>query len=174
MPSHTLARRRKNAGAQASSPGSAMSGDLVWNSLNRSFVGSDSGPGKGFHHFPRSFGIGDPFVVELIGTRCDAAVAFAGIDHSGITAVHQLGEMVFGLSVLACVADQHLRKLGVLYAVILLATLTKRAAIKADDRRVAEIGVDAIEAGRVCDRHIDVVGPRHRLSHHDLLLLCRI
>src|SRR5216684_3977872 len=86
------------------------------------------------HHFARPFGIGDPFVVELIGACRDAAVAFAGIDHSGITAVHQLEEMVFGLSVLACVADQHLRKLGVLNAVILLATLPKRAAIKPDDR----------------------------------------
>src|SRR5450755_5082673 len=89
-----LPRRRKNAGAQASSLGSAMSGDLVWNSLDRSFVGSHGGPGKGFHHFPCSFGIGDPLVVELVGARRDAAVAFAGIDHSGITAVHQLEEMV--------------------------------------------------------------------------------
>src|SRR5260370_41678810 len=170
MPSPTLPRRRKNAGAQASSPGSAMSGDLVWNSLKRSFVGSDSGPGKGFHQFPRSFRIGDPLVVELIGACRDAAVAFAGIDHSGITTVHQLEEMIFGLSVLACVADQHLRKLGVLNAVILFATLPKRAAIKADDRRVSEIGIDAVEAGAVADVDIDVVCPRQRLGHPHLLI----
>src|SRR5260370_4446435 len=116
----------------ASSPGSAMSGDLVWNSLNRSFAGSDRGPGKGFHHFTRPFGIADPFVVELIGTHHDAAVPFAGIDHSGVTTVHQLEEMVFGLSVLAGFAHQHLRKLRVLKAVILFATLPGRPAITPD------------------------------------------
>ncbi len=99
------------------------------------------------------------FVVELVRACRDAAVAFAGIDHSGVAAVHQLEEMVFRLAVLARIADQHLRQLGVLDAVFLLAAFAERAAVEADDRRMAEIGVDAVEAGGVGDRHIDSCSP---------------
>src|SRR6266700_3236967 len=123
-----------------------MSHYFVWNPLNRSFLRPYGLSRKGFHHFARSFGIGDPFRVELIRARRDAAVAFARIDHPGIAAMHQLEEMIFGLSGPACIADQHLRKLSVLNSVFFFAALTERATIKANDRRVAEIGVDAIES----------------------------
>src|SRR5664279_4387715 len=59
----------------------AMSRHLVGNSLDRRLFGSHCGPGKGFHHLAGAFGIGDPFVVELIRTCRDAAVTLTGIDH---------------------------------------------------------------------------------------------
>src|SRR3979490_2329063 len=122
-----------------------MGGHLVWNAFNGSFFGPDSLPREGFHHFAGAFGIGDPFVVELVRARRDATVAFAGIDHPGIAAMHQLEEMVFGLSVAPRVADQHLGKLRVLDSVVFLATLAEGAAVKADDRGMTEIGVDAVK-----------------------------
>src|ERR1700691_5187232 len=82
--------------------------------------------------------------------------------------------MVFGLAILACIADQHFGELGVVDAVFFLAGLAERAAVKADDRRMTEIGIDAIETGGIGHGHIDVVGPRHRFRHHHLLILGRI
>src|SRR3984893_7113899 len=154
----------REAPARTSSHRSAMSRDLVRNALDRSFLCSHGLAGEGFHHFPRTLGIGDPFVVELVRARRDAAVAFAGIDHSGIAAMHQLEEMVFGLSGPARVTDQHPGTLSVLDDDIFSTALAERAAIEADDRRVTEIGVDAIESGRVGDGYIDIVRPRHRLG----------
>src|ERR1700724_3826312 len=97
----------------------AMRRYLVRNSLDRRLLRSHGLPGKGFHHLPGTFRVSNPFGVELVRTGRDPTVAFAGIDHSGVAAVHQLEEVIFGLSVLACVADQHLRQLGVLDAVVL-------------------------------------------------------
>src|ERR1700733_2108574 len=77
---------------EASSLELAMSRYLVGNPVDRRLFGSHGGSGKGFHHLAGAFGIGDPFVVELIGTRRDTAIAFAGIDHPGVTAMHQLEE----------------------------------------------------------------------------------
>src|SRR6202040_3704231 len=54
---------------------------------------------------------------------------------------------------------------------ILLAAFAQRAAIEADDRGVAEVGIDAVEARGIRDRDIDVVGPRHGLGHQHLLIL---
>ena len=129
---------------------------------------------KDLHHFAGSFGIGDPFGIEIIGTVGHATIAFAGIDHAGVAAVHELEEVILRLAGAAGIADQRLRELGVLDAVLLFAAFAQRAAIEADDRRMAEIGIDAVEAGGVGDRDIDVVRPRHRLGHDHLLVLGRI
>src|SRR4029077_7520991 len=59
-----------------SSPVLAMRRHLVRDSLDRRLLRSHGRPGKGFHHFPRTFGIGDPFGVELVRTGRDATVAF--------------------------------------------------------------------------------------------------
>src|SRR3546814_15682163 len=58
----------------------------------------------------------------------------------------------------------------VLDAVIRLAALAQRAPVEADDRGVAEIGIDAVEARRVRHGDVAVVGPGHGLGHHHLLL----
>src|ERR1700748_1383300 len=118
---------------------------LVWNALDRAFLGTYRGPRKGFDHFPRSFRIGDPFGVEFVRTGRDPAVTVARIDHAGVAAMDELEEMVLRLPGLARVADQCLGELGVLHAIILLATFAERAAVEADNRRVAEIGIDAVE-----------------------------
>src|ERR1700730_2999832 len=111
-----------------------MNRHLVWHSLDRRLIRAHGRSREGFHHFARTLGIGNPFVVELVRARRDAAVAFAGVDHSSIAAVHQLEEMIFGLSGPARVADQHLRKLGVLNSVVFLATLPERADTKTAER----------------------------------------
>src|SRR5262245_24428641 len=130
------------------------------NALDRTFLGAHRCPRKGLDHLPRPLGIGDPFGIELVGTGRHATLAVAGIDRAGVAAMDQLEEMILGLAGLARTADQRLGELGVLYAIILLTAFTERAAIEADDRRVAEIGIDAVEARGIGDRDIDVVGPR--------------
>src|SRR5690606_28409110 len=60
---------------------------------------------------------------------------------------------------------------GVLHAVLFLAALAEGAAVEADDGGVAEVGVDAVEAGGVGDGHVDVVHPGHGLGDEDLLVL---
>ena len=52
--------------------------------------------------------------------------------------------------------------------------LAEGAAVEADDRGVAEVGIDAVEAGGIGDRDIDIVGPGHRLGDQHLLFLGRI
>src|SRR5258708_22664515 len=123
-----------------------MRGGLVRNAIDRAFVDAHGGSREGFHHLARAFGIGNPLEIEVVRTRRDAAIAFAGIDHAGIAAVYQLEEMIFGLSGAAGVADQRLRDRGILDAVVLLAAFAQGAAVEADDRRVTEIRVDAVEA----------------------------
>jgi hypothetical protein len=73
--------------------------------------------------------------------------------------MHQLEEMVFRLAGAARVADQLFESCGVLDAVFLLAAFAERAAVEADDRRVAEIGVDAVEARGIGDRDVDNCSP---------------
>ena len=82
--------------------------------------------------------------------------------------------MVVRLAVLAEVANERHRELGVVDPVLLRAAFAERAAVEADDRGMAEVAVDAVEAGRVRHRHIGVVGPGHGFRHHHLLLLGRI
>ena len=147
---------------------------LIRNAVDRAFVGPDRRPGHRLDHFARAFGIVDPFLVEVVGAGRDALRAFAGIDHAGIAAMQQLEEMVLRLAVAARIADQALRQSRVLDAVFLLAGLAQRAAVEADDRGVAEVGIDAVEAGGIGDRDIDIVGPGHRLGNQDLLFLGRI
>ncbi len=79
--------------------------------------------------------------------------------------------MVLRLHVLARVANQAGGELRVLHAHVFLAAFAQRAAVKANDGGMAEIGVDAVEAGGIGHRHVDVVHPRHGLGHHDLLVL---
>ncbi len=75
---------------------------------------------------------------------------------------------------LAGVADQELRELRILNAHLLRAGLAERPAVEADQGRMAEIRVDAVEARGVGDRHVAVVGPGHGFRHGDLLLLRRV
>src|SRR5437764_8295284 len=131
----TPRRRRHDPPASCPAFRSAMSDLLVRDALDRTFLGAHRGPRKGFDHLARSFGIRDPFRVELVGTGRDPAIAVARIDHAGIAAMHQLEEVVLRLAGLAGVADQRLGELGVLHAVILLAAFAERAAVEADDRR---------------------------------------
>src|SRR5882757_98972 len=106
---------------------------LVRDAVDRTFLGTRSRPGHRLDHFPRPFGIVDPLLVEIVGTGRDAARAFAGIDHAGVAAMHQLIEMVLRLPGPARIADQALRELRILDAVFLLAGLAQRTAVKADD-----------------------------------------
>src|SRR6266700_3846867 len=144
---------------------------LIRDAVDRAFSGARGRAGHRFDHVPRAFGIGDPVLVEIIRASRNAARAFAGIDHAGIAAVNKLVEMVLRLTGTARVTDQVLRQLRVLDAVLFLPALTERAAVEADDRGVTEVGIDAVKAGGVGDRDIDVVGPGHRLGNHDLLFL---
>src|SRR5260370_12406978 len=97
---------------------------LVRTALDWCLLRSHGLAGEGFHHLSGAFGIGDPFVVELVRAGSDAAIAFAGIDHSGVAAVHQFEEMIFGLSVFARLAVQHLEKLPLFHSVPLLASFS--------------------------------------------------
>jgi hypothetical protein len=65
--------------------------------------------------------------------------------------------------VAAGVADQRHRQRSVLDAHLLFTALAQRTAIEADDGRVAEIGIDAVEAGGIGHGDIDVVHPGHGL-----------
>src|SRR5262249_13867248 len=69
------------------------------------------------------------------------------------------------------IPDQTLGHRRVLHAVFLLAALTERSAVEADDGRVTEVGIDAIEAGSVGHGDVNVVHPGHALGDHDLLFL---
>src|ERR1700675_4015059 len=109
-------------------------GLLVRDAVDRAFLGTRSRTGHGLDHFPRPFGIVDPLLVEIVRTGRDAARAFAGIDHAGVAAMHQLVEMVLRLAGAARIANQALRELRVLDAVFLLAGLAQGAAVEADDR----------------------------------------
>jgi len=53
-----------------------MRDDLVRDTLNRTLVGPDGGTGERFHHFTGSFGISDPFGIEIVGTVGHATIAF--------------------------------------------------------------------------------------------------
>jgi hypothetical protein len=108
------------------------------------------------------------------GWRPLPLVAFARVDLAGVAAVQQLEQVVLRLAVLAEVADQALGQRGVLDAHVLLAAFAQRAAVEADDGRVAEVAVHAVEAGGVGHRHVGVVGEGHRLADQDLLLLGRV
>src|SRR6266566_3212548 len=133
---------------------SAMRDLLCRDALDRTFLGAHGGSRERLHHFPGAFRIGDPLRIELVGTGRDAAIAVARVDHAGVAAMDQLEEMVLRLAGRARVADQRLGELGVLDAVILLAAFAERAAVEADDGGMTEVGVDAVEAGGVRDRHI--------------------
>src|SRR3954451_11192107 len=141
---------------------------IIRNAVDRAFSRPRSRAGHCLDHVSRALGIGDPILVEIIGTGRDAARTLAGIDHAGVAAVDQLVEMVLRLTVAARIPDQMLRELGVLDSIVLLAALAERAAVEADDRGVTEVRIDAVETGGVGDGDIDVVGPSHRLGNQDL------
>src|SRR6202171_5626441 len=147
---------------------------LIRDAVDRTFFSPRGRAGHRLDDFARAFRIGYPLGVEIVGAGRDATRAFAGIDHAGIAAMDQFIEMVLRLAVAAEMADQALRQRRILDAVSLLAGLAQGAAVEADDRGVAEVGIDAVKAGRIGDRDIDVVGPGHRLGNEDLLFLGRI
>ena len=82
--------------------------------------------------------------------------------------------MVLRLSGLAGIANCGDGKLGVLNAHFLFGAGAQGAAIETNDGRVAEVGINPIEAGRIGHGDIGVIGPGHGLGHGDLLLLGRI
>src|SRR5882724_6495758 len=153
---------------------SAMSGHLVRNSLDRAFLGPDGRSRHRFDHLTGTFRISDPVLVEFVRADGVTAGVLARVEHAGIATVHELEEVILRLHVASGVTYQRHRKLRILYAVLFLATFAKRAAIKADDRRVTEIRVDAVETRCIGDGHIDIVRPCHRLRHDDLLILRRV
>src|ERR1700733_1702362 len=122
---------------------------LVRDAFDRALVGSDGRPGQRLDHGARAFRIGDPLLVEVVWTDRFTADVLAGIDLAGVAAVHQLEQMVLRLHVAPRIADQRLRELGVLNAHVLFAALAQCPAVEADDRRVAEVRINAVEAGRV-------------------------
>ena len=54
------------------------------NAFDRAFVGADGGTRQGLHHGARTFRIGDPFLVEVVGTDRLAAHILARIYFAGI------------------------------------------------------------------------------------------
>src|SRR5437868_8668449 len=94
-------RRRSEPPASRLASRSTMRDLLARNALDRTFLGAHRGPRKRLDHLARSFGIGDPFGIELVWTSRDAAVPIARIDHAGIAAMHKLEEMVLRLAGLA-------------------------------------------------------------------------
>src|SRR5271163_4342901 len=87
---------------------SPMLGALVRDALDRTFLNAHGRAGERLHHFAGAFGIGDPFGIEIVRASRHAAVAFAGIDLAGVATVHQLEQMVLGLSGASGIADQRL------------------------------------------------------------------
>src|SRR5260370_18161969 len=122
-----------------------MRGHLVWNSLDGAFVGSDGRSRHRFDHLAGTLRIGDPVLVEFVRADGVTASVLTRVDHAGIATVHELEEVILRLHVASGVAYQRHRKLGVLYAVLFLTTFAQRAAIKADDRQVPQIGAHAVE-----------------------------
>src|SRR3984957_20958023 len=146
-------------------------GQLIRDALDRALVVSCGRAGHRLDLFTGAFRIGNPVLVEIVRTGRDTARAFARIDHAGIAAMNQLVEVVLRLAVAARIADQALRELSILDAVLLLTSLAEGATVKADNRRVTEVGIDAVKAGGIGDRDINIVGPGHRLGDQDLLFL---
>src|ERR1700683_5808701 len=77
---------------------------LVRDAFDRPLVGSDGRPGERLDHGARAFRIGDPLLVEVVGTDRFAAHVLAGIDLAGVAAVHQLAQMVLSIHVATIVA----------------------------------------------------------------------
>src|SRR6185437_13863029 len=144
-PARTPRRARSSCGRRAGGAPparslSAMRGRLlVRDSLDWTFVGSDGRPG--------ALGVGDPLFVEVVRAGGYPARVFARVDLARVAPMDELEQVVLRLHVPARIADQSLRQLRVLDTVVLLAALAERAPVEADDRRVPEVRVDAVEAG---------------------------
>src|SRR6185437_4900345 len=139
---------RRAGGAPPARSLSAMRGRLlVRDSLDWTFVGSDGRPGDRLDHRPRALGVGDPLFVEVVRAGGYPARVFARVDLARVAPMDELEQVVLRLHVPARIADQSLRQLRVLDTVVLLAALAERAPVEADDRRVPEVRVDAVEAG---------------------------
>src|SRR5258708_19809396 len=67
----------------------AMRRHLVRNALDWRLLRSHGLAGEGFHHLSGAFGIGDPFVVQLVPPATAAPIAFARIDPSRLAALPQ-------------------------------------------------------------------------------------
>src|SRR5437868_2469130 len=61
-------------------------GLLVRDVVHRTFIRPNRRARQRLDHLPRAFWIGDPPLVEVIGTRRDAAVALARADGAGVAA----------------------------------------------------------------------------------------
>src|SRR5262249_17019791 len=90
-PSRGPVATARHAGATAWR-GSAMGDPLGRNALDRALLGADRRPRELLDHLTRPFRIGDPLVVELVGTGRHATVTVTGIDHAGVAAVQKLEE----------------------------------------------------------------------------------
>ena len=155
-------------------PAGLLLQSLVGQPADRALRHTGSRAGQSLDILARLLGVGDPGAVELERTLRQAPVAIAGRLQAAVAAVEDLEQVVLRLIVGARIADLRKRQLGVLDTHFLLAALTEGTTVEADDRRVAEVGIHAVEAGGVGHRHIAVVGPGHGLGHHHLLVLGRI
>ena len=88
--------------------------------------------------------------------------------------MQQLVQVVIGLAVLACVTNQRYGQFSILNAHLFFSTLTQRTTIEANNSRMTEVGVNAVEASRIGNCHIAVISPSHCLGHGDLLFFGRI
>src|SRR5476649_1021603 len=131
--------------AMAMSAGLTMFHRLVRNALYRTFRRAGHGTGQRLDFLSRAFRIVHPFAVELERTSGHAKRAFARIDLARVTTVQQLVQMVVRLHVLAGIADQADRQFSIVDPHFLGAAFTERTAVKADDRRAAEVRIDTIE-----------------------------
>src|SRR5262245_2695138 len=69
-------------------------GLLVRNAFNRALFGPDRRPRQSLHHGACAFGIGDPFLIEVVRTNCLTSYVLARIDLAGVSAMHKLEQMI--------------------------------------------------------------------------------
>src|SRR6516162_603784 len=149
-------------------------GLLVWNAFDRALFGPDRRTRQSLHHSARAFRIGDPFLIEVVWTKGLASYVLSRINLARVSTMDKLEQVILRLHVATRVTDQRLGKLRILNTHVLFAAFTQGPAIEADDGRMAEVRIDAVEPRGICYRNVNIVCPRHGLRHEHLLVLGRI
>src|ERR1700681_3813652 len=75
-PDHVCSRQSETI-SQASLSSAVGRGLLIRDAVDRAFVRARGRTGHRLDHFARTFGIGDPILVEIVGAGRDATRAFA-------------------------------------------------------------------------------------------------
>src|SRR5476649_342282 len=132
--------------AMATPAGLAMFDRLVRNALYRTFRRAGHGTGQRLHVLSCALRVVHPFAVELERTSGHAERAFTRIDLPRVTTVQQLVQVVVRLHVLAGIADQADRQFSIVDPHFLGTAFAERTAVKADDRRAAEVRINTIES----------------------------